>query len=521
MKRTIFLTVIVLLLINPIHAEDKWLINDGFVSGASVYYQAGFVQNEIMAAVFHPEAGDYPCQLKKVHTLVLDGTGGSTIGAFDLTIWEDNGTLNPGAVLFAESYQLTAGEAFNEIDLTAENIILPSGNVRVGFTFVLDPPPSFCRDGDGTIQSHMNLIFAQGLGWQWAETLGLTGDWIHRLMIDTNVSSATATPTIVPPTNTPTIVPPTNTPTIVPPTNTPEPTVTPTSEPGTPTATPTNTPVPTATSTNTATPTQTPTQTFTTPTPSFTPTQGPPPTATPTLNPSSVSFDEEEYFGMDAIASISVEDYDLNQDPLVQETVEVRVWSQHTDPYPAGLTVTLYEDGFSSNRFNSIYPHVGFGASSRPADNILGVTEGETIFVRYIDSTTSQELVSSAIWRSNSLYLEFLMPGTSFGEGDSFKCDLQFTNAVETVQVDLYVLLDVYGEFFVYPTWQSIDEGLPFDTSFIPGEEQGLFTIFAEFFMPAVSPSGPFYFYGAMFESGELTVETLLSNVAIAEFSLR
>ena len=40
------------------------------------------------------------------------------------------------------------------------------------------------------------------------------------------------------------------------------------------------------------------------------------------------------------------------------------------------------------------------------------------------------------------------------------------------------------------------------------------------FQMPPVSPAGPLYFYGAMFEPGTLSLETLVSNGSVWEFSL-
>jgi hypothetical protein len=41
-----------------------------------------------------------------------------------------------------------------------------------------------------------------------------------------------------------------------------------------------------------------------------------------------------------------------------------------------------------------------------------------------------------------------------------------------------------------------------------------------EFTTPAVSPAGPFIFYAAMFEPGTLSLETLVSDVAMWEFFL-
>ena len=45
-------------------------------------------------------------------------------------------------------------------------------------------------------------------------------------------------------------------------------------------------------------------------------------------------------------------------------------------------------------------------------------------------------------------------------------------------------------------------------------------TLIPSFIVPAVSPCGPLYFYAAMFEPGTLSLETLVSNGAVWEFSL-
>lgn len=541
MKRLVLVIFIIIQMVAPaLLAAPKWLKNDGFDSGGTAYYQQGFIANEIMASVFVPDAGDYPAKLLKVHTLVQDGTpGGGTIGAFVLYIWQDIGGVNPGTLLFTESYQLTAADAFNEVDLSPYNIIINSGNIRVGWEHVLNPPPSFCRDADGTITPHRNLIygnFGMGWEWRWSENVGLLGDWIHRLQIDTNYGGPTATPN--PPTVTPTPEPtftwtpePTETPTIVP-TNTPPsthtPTVTPTEtptgepSPGTPTATPptaTPTQEPTITPT-TAPPTQTPEPTVTatcTPSPTLTSTPTPVP-PTPTPDDGIIYWDSDVYYGPDARGVITVEDSDLNTDPMAQETVDVHVWSQQTDPYPGGLVITLYETTPSSRIFRSIIPHVGFGPSTIPGDTVIGVTPGERVFARYLDLSSGQEKIATTEWHVETLQIEFQMPATHFGEGDLFWCDLNYSNQGETVQVDLYILLDVYGDFFCYPAWQSINDGLPFERMTIAEGEEDVITVLPAFVMPAVSPMGPFYFYAAMFSAGELSVDSLVSGVGIAEF---
>jgi len=117
--------------------------------------------------------------------------------------------------------------------------------------------------------------------------------------------------------------------------------------------------------------------------------------------------------------------------------------------------------------------------------------------------------------------LMFEMPGEQFREGDTFYLNLYMMNwTAETVEADLYVLLDAYGEFFVYPGWGNINEGLPGTEISVPAGAVDPVSILPAFTMPAVPDSGPFYFYCAAFEPGTLAVDTLIGNIDVAEFTL-
>jgi len=86
---------------------------------------------------------------------------------------------------------------------------------------------------------------------------------------------------------------------------------------------------------------------------------------------------------------------------------------------------------------------------------------------------------------------------------------------------DLYILLDVFGQYWCYPSWISLAEGLDnLDFSIEAGQKRTL-TVIPGFAMPLVSQAGPFFFYAAMFEDGTLSTDTLTSNVAVCEFSLK
>ncbi len=117
--------------------------------------------------------------------------------------------------------------------------------------------------------------------------------------------------------------------------------------------------------------------------------------------------------------------------------------------------------------------------------------------------------------------LDFEIPANEFREGDTFFLNLNAGNSSETaVETDLYVLLDVYGEFFAYPTWLNIGEGLPKTELSLSPVSLETMNIMPSFTMPAVPDSGPYYFYCAAFEPGTLAGDTIMGNVDIAEFYL-
>ena len=86
--------------------------------------------------------------------------------------------------------------------------------------------------------------------------------------------------------------------------------------------------------------------------------------------------------------------------------------------------------------------------------------------------------------------------------------------------MDLYVLLAVGSEYWSYPTWAHISEGLGHETLTVEAASDTTMSLIPEFTMPEVSPFGPIFFYAAMFEEGFLDLDYLASNGAVFEFSL-
>jgi hypothetical protein len=112
------------------------------------------------------------------------------------------------------------------------------------------------------------------------------------------------------------------------------------------------------------------------------------------------------------------------------------------------------------------------------------------------------------------------MPAEKFTDGDPCRLDLLVSNPGTATEVDLYLLLDVFGRFFAYPSWQEITSGLDWERMELPAGMEDTLSIIPEFTMPPVPPAGPLFFYAAMFEAGLLDLEHLASNGSVWAFSL-
>jgi hypothetical protein len=175
----------------PVSAERKIIQNDSF-TGTEIFTDlAIFDEQEYVAATFTADPADYPFRIEKVQTLALAPLPG-TIAMVSVTVWEDTGTTVPGVVLHTSTYgfQLESSTtALNELDLSCENIVITSGPVRVGLRWeYVGDLIGIAFDLDG-ITSKTNTVFSSSLGgWWFAEDRSVTGDWILRLEIETNIA---------------------------------------------------------------------------------------------------------------------------------------------------------------------------------------------------------------------------------------------------------------------------------------------------------------------------------------------
>ena len=175
----------------PVSAERKIIQNDSFTGSGILTGYAAFAEQEYVAATFTVDPADYPFRIEKVQTLVLADLPG-TIAMVSVTVWEDTGTSVPGTVLHTSTYGFqveSSVSALNELDLSCENIVITSGNVRVGLRWeYVGDQIGIAFDLDG-ITFLTNTVFSSPLGgWWWAEDLFVAGDWILRLEIETDIA---------------------------------------------------------------------------------------------------------------------------------------------------------------------------------------------------------------------------------------------------------------------------------------------------------------------------------------------
>jgi len=174
------------LLCAPLGAVEKTLQNDSFTGVGDLVCIPGFAVEEIGAARFTAAPSDYPFTVERVQVLLCpDGPPVDLV----VKVWNDDGSsVNPGTLLWDEIVTFTPSTSFlNEVDLSLDDITIASGSVRVGIEFFFaGSPPGLARDLDG-IHAQANFIYAVPPGdWYFSQQLGVTGDWILRLVIDAN-----------------------------------------------------------------------------------------------------------------------------------------------------------------------------------------------------------------------------------------------------------------------------------------------------------------------------------------------
>ncbi len=110
-----------------------------------------------------------------------------------------------------------------------------------------------------------------------------------------------------------------------------------------------------------------------------------------------------------------------------------------------------------------------------------------------------------------------LGPDADYTAGDMMEGILDVENSGAAISADIYVLLEVFGEFWFAPGWtQSLDH---YHVTLSAFESRSL-EYLPEFTLPdPLSTGGPFYFHAAAFTPGTLEADTIISNVDTKAFS--
>ncbi len=183
------------------------LQNDSLANPLLGVVSCGFIEGEYVASIFIPEPGDYPVTILEVQLILnpvvvgglsCDPTAEATGLSFPLRIWEDDAEaqVSPsGSPIYEDTgLQLfSSNTGMNAVDLTSEGITVDDGPIRVAFEFPSDGIAFPLRDADGITYAR-NLVYGDFGGdyqWQWAGGLGISGDWVMRLVIETGGTTDT------------------------------------------------------------------------------------------------------------------------------------------------------------------------------------------------------------------------------------------------------------------------------------------------------------------------------------------
>lgn len=191
MQRILISTVVIATLwASAALADEEILRNDGFESGGTLNFQAGFIAGEVAAARFVPQIA-CPCVLERV-ILIFGGANGTE--EMGISVWDDvAGNDFPGALLFTGTVSLSgSNNNLQEIDLSLSPVIV-DGPFRVGLEYGHSGLPGVATDLDGNIDAGANFILADLGGgnrfWFRSSVLGVSGDFIIRAAVNNFVSA--------------------------------------------------------------------------------------------------------------------------------------------------------------------------------------------------------------------------------------------------------------------------------------------------------------------------------------------
>ncbi len=114
-----------------------------------------------------------------------------------------------------------------------------------------------------------------------------------------------------------------------------------------------------------------------------------------------------------------------------------------------------------------------------------------------------------------ALGLRLMLDDTLLMEGNRFYLHFNLWSEGQTMDTDVYILLDVYGQYWSWPSWKFIDDGLDF-SSFSVQPDELLHQDVLDIIWPAIgNAASGLYFYGASFEADSFT---FIGDIQVIEF---
>jgi hypothetical protein len=112
--------------------------------------------------------------------------------------------------------------------------------------------------------------------------------------------------------------------------------------------------------------------------------------------------------------------------------------------------------------------------------------------------------------------MALLMPAHYYQAGQNCWLDATFCNpGPDLDSMPVFVLLDVYGQYWFAPSWISLDEGIDYYTRDIPTGDDRMNVIFDFPWPDSAGSAQGIFFLGAVLDQ---SLSTLMSNVAEWEF---
>ncbi len=226
--------------------------------------------------------------------------------------------------------------------------------------------------------------------------------------------------------------------------------------------------------------------------------------------------------------------YNLVQQPVLDFNIE---------PNPALLNSEVNITGYTRNNVlvSIVIPDAGNGYGpwngnsdpnfailiTAPIENDDTPTNGQNIdkgshgVIVSVNEDTNNDGVNDyrvhtlVLSNSDEPVVDLILNDDVYEEGEQFILTFNCYNPNQTMTLDTYIVLDIYGHYYFYPTWT---EEIDFQRRTYPSGKLSSFTVLSFQWPSGVGSGGPFTFYGALTYQG--TYE-LVGNYDSVTFSYR